>query len=247
MPLPAPMYTTLYYYIHERTLIPKYQKQLIFYWRYIDDGNGIWIPHNDPAKDNRIWNSFQQDVNNFGKLCWDFSEWSTESIYLDLIIHVNNGVISCCMNEKELNLYLYIPPHSVHPPGVLLSLISGHLQSIYWLMTSAHDWWQLFKHFVCCLTARGYQPSMIRPLFIRSLSQIPGFSTETVTSAPVITQGDISRKADPPTTVFTHVLYHPKNPPNERIQSAFEYCIRNPPGETPLDELCNYKGARFCS
>jgi len=241
---PAPMYATLYYYIHERTIIPKYQKQLIFYRRYIDDGNGIWIPHNDPAEDNRIWNSFQQDVNNFGKLRWDFSERSTESVYLDLIIRVNSGVISCCMNEKELNLYLYIPPHSAHPPGVLLSLISGRLQSIYRLTTSAHDRRQLFERFVRRLTARGYQPSMIRPLFMRSLSQIPGFFAETVTSAPVITQ-DVSREADPPTAVFAHVLYHPKNPPNQRIQSAFEYCIRNPPGETPLDELCNYKGARF--
>jgi hypothetical protein len=270
---PAPMYATLYYYIHERTFVPQYHSHLAIYRRYIDDGTGIWIPHDDPVEDKRIWDNFQRDVNNFGKLRWDFSERSAETVYLDLIIHVNNGIISCCMNEKELNLYLYIPPHSAHPPGVLLSLISGRLKSIYRLTTFAQDRRQLFERFVRRLTARGYQSTMLRPLFIQSLSQLPGFFTDTVipvtvtpvTTTPVTAVSPVTpvtpvtpapvtpinpsqnahHKADTSTAIFAHVAYHPKNPPNRRIQMAFDRCIRNPPGDTPLDTLCNYKDVPF--
>ena len=33
--------------------------------------------------------------------------------------------------EKELNLYLYIPPHLAHLPGVLTRLVLGNYHRIY--------------------------------------------------------------------------------------------------------------------
>jgi hypothetical protein len=40
------------------------------------------------------------------------------------------------MYQKEMNLYLYIPPSSANPTDMLLSLIFGRLQA-YWIKTTA--------------------------------------------------------------------------------------------------------------
>ena len=38
---------------------------------------------------------------------------------------------SLSLREREMNLYLYIPPHSAHPPGVLLGLVFGMVFRIH--------------------------------------------------------------------------------------------------------------------
>ena len=45
-----------------------------------------------------------------------------------------NGKIVTGLYEKALNLYLYIPPHSAHPPGVLTGLVLGNAHRIYTLL-----------------------------------------------------------------------------------------------------------------
>lgn len=65
---PAPMYATLYFYIHEENIINQYNKNICFYGRYIDDGFGIWCYNME-----KNWDSFIANFNKFGKLEWDFS------------------------------------------------------------------------------------------------------------------------------------------------------------------------------
>ena len=127
---PAPMYATLYFAIYEintTVLFP----QLKYYGRYIDDVLAIWEPQ--PDTDNQqIWIQFQDQINSYGKLKWEASHLSKSVNFLDLTISIALDLtIETKVIEKALNLYLYLPPHSAHPPGVLKGLIAGMIHRIF--------------------------------------------------------------------------------------------------------------------
>jgi hypothetical protein len=116
---PAPMYATLYFGIHEKdTILRKYGRFLRFYKRYIDDVIGIWHCANANL-DRRMWQNFQDDLDKFGQLRWEVSQRSNTAIFLDLQLTIKNGRVAYTLYEKPLNLHMYLPPHSAHPPGVL--------------------------------------------------------------------------------------------------------------------------------
>ena len=125
---PAPMYATIYFAIHEQNIIPIYIHNLIFYRRFIDNTIGIW--YDDSTNSSLRFKQLQADFDNYGKLKWTFSTLSNHANFLDVSIFIQNQRIHYSMHEKALNLYLYLPPHSCHPPGVLKGLIHGRLHMI---------------------------------------------------------------------------------------------------------------------
>jgi hypothetical protein len=107
---------------------------LAIYKRYIDDGIGIWT---GPTA---LWTKFQSWVNSFGLLHWIFTELKKEIDYLNLTIRLDaNCTIQMTLFEKALNLYLYLPPHLAHPPGVLTGLIYSMIRHVYRLTTDPAD------------------------------------------------------------------------------------------------------------
>ena len=62
---------------------------------------------------------------------WIFDEISKKVNYMDMIISIRKDRIVTSLYEKSMNLYLYIPPHSSHPPGVLPGLVSGNILWIH--------------------------------------------------------------------------------------------------------------------
>jgi hypothetical protein len=114
------MYTAL----HERkTLLPRYAGNLLFLRRFIDDKIGVWID-TDPDQ----WQNFKSDMNNFGALTWKVEELSRSVKFLDLTIAIGEDRrIVTKTYKKPMNLYLYIPPASAHPPGMLKSIVYGNL------------------------------------------------------------------------------------------------------------------------
>ena len=54
-----------------------------------------------------------------------------------------------------MNLYLYIPPHSAHPPVVLTGLVSGNLLRIHSLYSERGDIARRMKEFNARLLVRG--------------------------------------------------------------------------------------------
>ena len=62
---PAPPYATIYYGLHETNFLPKHNKHVIFYKRFIDDVFGIWLPHPNPQTDARLWDRFKNSMNNY--------------------------------------------------------------------------------------------------------------------------------------------------------------------------------------
>jgi hypothetical protein len=72
--------------------------------------------------------------------------------------------------EKPLNLYLYLPPNSAHPPGVLMGLIYGMIRCAYLLTSNPVDYRKYLSKFFTRLRYQGYLKQTLLPLFQASLN-----------------------------------------------------------------------------
>ena len=226
---PAPPYATLYYAIHEETFLDRFQDNLPFYMRYIDDVIAGWITTNlqlDPA----TWKSFQEAMP-VHKLKWTFSPRSTQVDFMDLTVRLEQGRIVTTMYEKALNLYLYLPPHSAHPPGVLQGLVIGNVIRIHTLCSDPSNIESLTRQFYSRLLRRGYKPDILAPLFEQAMTKAaayqPGRTSPTPTGSPLNNQ------------IFLHLPFHPQNPPSFKLQSAFREHVLAPRYKHPLPTVRN--------
>ena len=79
-------------------------------------------------------------MNSFPGLTWEFSEQSRTVDFMDMTITLNNSnMIDTTLFEKRLNLHLYIPPHSAHPPGLLPGIVYCTLFRIFTLCSCETD------------------------------------------------------------------------------------------------------------
>ena len=83
---------------------------ILYTKRYIDDLFGVWDPLPDIEADNLAWANYQQNLDAYHGLCWDVFDRATTVNYLDITITITNGLINTDLYEKDLNLYLFIPP-----------------------------------------------------------------------------------------------------------------------------------------
>jgi hypothetical protein len=112
----------MYYALHERQSILRcHGERLLYFKRFIDDIIGIWIGGDSPA-----WTQFQSDLS-FGSLRWETSKLSSSAVFLDLEISLDPDsrrlTTRTYWYQKSMNLFLYIPHTSAHPPGVLKSIV----------------------------------------------------------------------------------------------------------------------------
>ena len=137
---PALPYATIYYGIHEEKFLPHHAKRVVFYRRFIDDVIGIWCPHQSHEQDTLEWDNFKNKMNAFPGLTWEFSERAKTIDFMDMTISINkSNKIETTLFEKRLNLHLYIPPHSAHPPGLLPGIVYGTLFRIFTLCSDNED------------------------------------------------------------------------------------------------------------
>jgi predicted DNA-binding protein (UPF0251 family) len=124
-------YATITFGHYENSIIlPRFNSNLLYYKRYIDDIFGIWLPStngNDEA-----WQLFATELNKWGHLRWKIEQLSLQTVFLDLNIQLKDQKIITSTYQKAMNLYLYIPPLSAHPPSCLKGLIAGEMR-LYWL------------------------------------------------------------------------------------------------------------------
>ena len=128
---PAPPWATIFFGIHKETVLTRFVPRLQLYHCFIDDVLGIWLVNPDPAEDIRQWTSFVALMQDYYGLEWIFEERSKKVNDMDMTISIHEGRIVTSLYEKAMNLYLYIPPHSAHPPGVLTGLVSGNILRIH--------------------------------------------------------------------------------------------------------------------
>ncbi len=189
-----------------------------------------------------MWQSFQEDMNRFGQLRWEFSQRQRSINFLDMTIFLSDdGTVSTTLFEKCLNLYLYLPPQSCHAPGVLWSLIYGMLHRINRLTSDKSARRQQIETFYHRLRACGYTKSMLGPVFTqaqqhyRQWSDPPQLQHKPHQSKCIATNN----------TIFLHLPFHPSDPSSRKIQHCFHRTLLNPLGKIPLSYLRNHKEARI--
>jgi hypothetical protein len=222
---PACMYAVLYYGIHELTLIPQFKATVPFYKRYIDDVLGVWITDEDAETDERNWTKFQAAMP-FGKLTWEFSPRTPSVNFLDLTLTLEHQRIMTRLYEKPLNLYLYIPPHSAHPPGILSGMITGYITRVFRLTSTNTDREATIRKFYRRLCDRGYTPITLRPLFHNALRR-----AQISRCKPIDDQEE---------RIYLHLEYHPYDPSSRVLQHLFREYLRSPANEPELPTLCNF-------
>jgi hypothetical protein len=237
---PAPMYATLYFAIHEARVLPLFP-EIPLYCRYIDDGFGLWcpLPHSTMDDDTTRWNLFQKTMNTYGDLTWEFPERGCTTPFLDLTVSIDP--VTCTVNfalyEKALNLYLYLPAHSAHPPGVVKGLTAGMQGRFIELNSCPIQQRTCSKKFLNRMKVRGHNTRELIPILRSTMAKYNPPQTP-LHRVPVNTLPEKNR-------VFLHVNYHPGDPPSRRLQAMFQEHMVHPSNEPPLPSLTNNIGYRI--
>jgi hypothetical protein len=207
---PSCMYATLYFAVHEETLLTKYP-ELRLYKRYIDDVIGIWIPRT--IHDDSRWQQFQKDMNNFGRLRWTFSERTQTVNFLDLTISIHDGFINTKLYDKPENLYLYLPATSAHPFGTLKGLIHGMVYRTIRLTSEIATQKIELQNLVRRLTARGYQQNFLVDIINKTYKKI---HDEQASNQMPATES--SPPGNNKNICFFHSYCHPNDPKSSKLK-----------------------------
>ena len=205
-----------------------YFRASLFYRRYIDDVICLWTsPDNNTSLANDTYQKLQEDMNNFGKLRWEFEPLSHSTTFLDLNIklentysihasntdYTENRAISFSTYQKVHNLYLYLPPHSAHPPGTTRSLIHGLMRK-YWLQnTKTTDFHTMTKLLFNRLLARGHSADSLYSLFLQAATSIDKKHTD---------KNQHSKHKDKNSNeIFLKWKYHPQDISRKQMQHSY--------------------------
>lgn len=153
-------------------------------------------------------------------------DWYTEQLskqvnFLDLTIWIDEqGKIQYRTFQKPMNLFLYIPAHSAHPPGVLKSLIYGLMKTYRRQNSNVEDFKLNVKQLFRCLLARGYNHHDISTMFKEAANTIK--HNQLQHSHRNQQQGK-EKKND----IFFHIPYHPRDIRQNNIQQTYSQNCNN--------------------
>ena len=171
------------------------------------------------------------DIDNYHGLKWIFSPRCKKVDFLDISISIKpDNLIYTTLYEKSLNLYLYIPPHSAYPPGVLTGLVIGNCHRIYTFSSDEADQTENLRHFLCHLRARRYTFHTLIPLFHRA---------KKLALNPPVYKALCDEVEDNKTRIFFHLEYHPDSPRLTEIQSIWKNTVMQPPSAEHLSLVRN--------
>ena len=130
-----------------------------------------------------------------------------------------------------MNLFLYIPAYSAHPPGVLNSLIYGLMKTYRLQNTKRTDYIKSVNLLYHRLIARGYTQSQLVPIFN---------SAESKLKQPLVSKfkNNIQHvKKSDTDKLFFHLEFHPRDISRQEIHRIYTKTCEQ--GYQPLSHLYN--------
>ena len=119
---------------------------------------------------------------------------------MDLTISIHKGKITTSLFEKPLNLHLYIPPHSAHPPGLLPGIVHSTLFRIFTLCSDPNDQILRTKVFLNGKKHEATKVSRLNPSSSKS-SPVQKLTMDHLPQKTMIRQRSYSTY---PSTLMTH-------------------------------------------
>ena len=209
----APLYSIITYGFHENTrILNQYSSNLLYYKRYIDDIFGIWV--DTPVN---TWDNFKSDLDSFGLLRWNVENLTHSTTFLDLQIEISQGTIVTRTFQKELNLYLYIPPLSAHPHSCFKGFITGEIIR-YWTQNSkTEDFISITTQFLNRLQLRGHCINELIPILQCAAASLDNKETASIRHKAKLQTKD---------TAFLHWVYHPKDITKNTLRNIYNNSLR---------------------
>jgi hypothetical protein len=177
----------------------------------MDDIFGIWIP---PTK-NRLatWNVFKTALNNWGKLEWVIEEPSLKTTFLDLNISIERGSITTSIYQKDMNLYLYIPPSSAHSPCCFKGLIARELRR-YFIQNNKEGFETMLTKFTGRHLDRRHSLNNILPLLLQAAANLD-------TNPSRVTEKDCN------SMLYIHWPLYPKGLQRQHLRQLYDNMLKN--------------------
>ena len=156
---------------------------------------------------------------------------------MDMRLSIEDRKIKSRLYAKPMALYLYIPPHSSHAPGMISGLVFGNVLRIYQLNSSIEDVETELCLFYGRLMDRGYPREKLTPLFSKAMENASRYlsRSESYRAQLKAEKMEAARRQ-----VFYHVPYHPNNPSSSEIQRLWREIVFAPPGKTQLNHLTSH-------
>jgi hypothetical protein len=133
--------------------------------------------------------------------------------------------------EKLENLYLYLPANTNHPNNCLKGLVHGMVYRTLRLTSSPTQQHIEMTNLKTRLLARGYSVLLITEMINKAYQKINNTDS---TPIPQNNDDDISK------CCFFHMLYHPMDPPSQRLQEIFQNEIFYQSRLPDLPQLLNH-------
>ena len=166
---------------------------------------------------------------NHGGLEWETSNLSKQLNFIDLtIIQHPDQSFSTRTYQKVMNLYLYLPKSSAHPPSALKGLVTGNLIRYWEQNSNKDDYIKIARSFAQRLLNRGYSVDDISPLFQSAAKRI-------MIREHSSTDDDLKlvfhhTKKDPKDTLFFKTEYHPKGLSRRLIHNIYNKYLKDKSG-----------------
>lgn len=178
----AVIVANIYLAWYENKFLHKF-KNIQLYKRYIDDVLLIWRPNIEQPYE---LNHFIAKLHQIPGVKWNVISSLTSMPFLDLQIYATSLRWTTRTYQKMLNLYLYTPRNSAHPPGVLKGLIYGHIKKFRKQNPNDADFQIIKKKFFERLIARGYTATKLLPIF-KEASKIRTDNVKKVQESLILT------------------------------------------------------------
>ena len=145
-----------------------------------------------------------------------------------------DGKLKKILYKKPMTLYLFISPHSAHPPGVMTSHVLEKIPRFFWLNSDGEDIVQGIVTFLYRFLKRGHNCDVLKTLLQRSVINARQFLNVSNKENRTI---QLQRAEAAMRRFYFHVYFHPQPPPLHKIKQIFNKTILNPPGKKTLNEL----------
>ena len=132
-----------------------------------------------------------------------------------------------------MNLFLYIPPNSAHPPWLVKSLIFGLLQTYHRQNSKYSDFLKITTLLFQRLIDRGHLHDNLVELFSSAIESIEKNENNPFITPPPITSSE--------NRLFLHTPYHPRDISRKQIRDLYESTCESSESNSNFKFLLNPK------